>query len=174
MKRVDIPENSILKKDDSFEFIDAYQKTFYDSNDEVDIQKICKLFFTSDPKWIDKLFSFRNKIVKLFGLKVTGNITDKKQLIANLKCKSGEQIGLFKIFSVNQEEIILGEDDKHLDFRLSLFLENINPESNEKLLTISTSVRFNNNFGKLYFIPVKPFHKLIVPTMLNGIIKEMS
>lgn len=30
------------------------------------------------------------------------------------------RVGIFKIYSKGQTEIILGEDDKHLDFRLSV------------------------------------------------------
>jgi len=43
-----------------------------------------------------------------------------------------------------------------------------------KNLIISTTVKYNNWFGKIYFLPVKPFHKRIVPTMLKGIIKEIE
>jgi hypothetical protein len=76
------------------------------------------------------------------------------------------------VFHKTDHEIILGEDDKHLDFRVSLYLDE-NTETNQKQLTISTLVKFNNIFGKLYFMPVLPFHKLIVPTMLKGIIKQI-
>jgi hypothetical protein len=76
------------------------------------------------------------------------------------------------VFHKTDHEIILGEDDKHLDFRVSLFLDE-NTETNQKQLTISTLVKFNNIFGKLYFMPVRPLHKLIVPTILKGIIKQI-
>ena len=47
-------------------------------------------------------------------------------------------------------------------------------DNTKKDLTISTTVEFNNWFGRLYFLPVRPFHKIIVPTMLKGIIKELE
>lgn len=174
MKQANLPKNSILQQEKNFKFIDAYEENFYDEDDNIDIIKICKLFFSSDPKWIEKLFNLRNKIVKLFGLKAPGNIMNRKQQIANLKGIPNEQIGLFKIFQINENEVILGENDKHLDFRVSLFLEKTNNNSHEKTLTISTNVKFNNTFGKIYFIPVKPFHRFIVPTMLKGIIRQIK
>ena len=70
--------------------------------------------------------------------------------------------------------MILGEDDKHLNFRISLLTENLNTEQIKKEVTISTTVEFNNWFGKIYFLPVRPFHKLIVPRMLKAIIKELE
>jgi hypothetical protein len=78
------------------------------------------------------------------------------------------------VFAKTNEEVILGEDDKHLNFRISLFLQQKQNITNKKDLTISTKVEFNNWFGRLYFFSVRPFHKLIVPTMLKGIIKELE
>ncbi len=46
--------------------------------------------------------------------------------------------------------------------------------NNLKKLTISTTAKFNNWFGKLYLLPVKPFHKLIVPIMLRRMIKKIE
>ncbi|MHA7058657.1 DUF2867 domain-containing protein [Aquimarina sp. M1] len=83
-----------------------------------------------------------------------------------------EQVGIFKVFERYNHEIILGEDGNHLNFRVSLFLE---PKPDEKKdFTISIIVNFNNWFGRLYFFPAKPFHKLIVPTMLQGTIKGLT
>lgn len=78
------------------------------------------------------------------------------------------------MFSQTQNEVILGEDDKHLNFRVSLFLERQPNETTNKNLTVSTTVEFNNWLGRLYFLSVRPFHKLIVPAMLKGIIKELE
>ena len=174
IEKTNIPENSILKTENNFNFIDGYKGNFIDRNNKFEIQEIGKLFFYTGPKWIDKLFIFRNKVVKLFGLKTANNISKRQQQLENFTGQPGEQVGLFKVFHKTDNEIILGENDKHLDFRVSLFLESNNVETNQKELTISTIVKFNNQFGKIYFLPVRPFHKQIVPTMLKGIIKEIN
>lgn len=174
IQKTNLPENSILNTENNLEFIDAYKSDFVDKNNSIDIQKIGKLFFSTGPKWIDKIFDFRNRIVKLFGLKTADNLSKRQRKLENFKGEPGEQIGLFKVFHKNENEIILGEDDKHLDFRVSLFLESNITEPSQKQLTISTLVKFNNQFGKIYFVPVRPFHKQIVPSMLKGIIKEIN
>lgn len=174
IKKANTPESSILYTNNDYKFIDGYQSIFIDTNNKIDILLIGRLFFSTGPKWIDKLFIFRNTIVKLFGLKTAGNISKRQVLIDNFKGEVGEQIGLFKVFYKTENEIILGEDDKHLDFRISLFLEPCHTSIHQKQLTISTLVKFKNSFGKLYFIPVRPFHQQIVPTMLKGIIKEIE
>jgi hypothetical protein len=48
-------------------------------------------------------------------------------------------MGLFKVFSRTGHEVVIGEDDKHLNFSVSLFLENHKTETNKKNLTISTT-----------------------------------
>ena len=70
--------------------------------------------------------------------------------------------------------MILGEDDKHLNFRVSLFIDHRNDEEANKKLIISTTIKFNNWFGRLYFLPVRPFHKLIVVAMLKKIIQRVE
>lgn len=170
-----IPNNSTLKLDDSsFDYIDSFQKSFLDEADKIDITKIGKLFFASGPKWIDGLFATRNKVVGLFGLKTSDNTTDRQKQLDNFKCEKGEQLGLFKVFEKTDNEVILGEDDRHLNFRVSLLLDKISDKTEQKNLIITTTVKFNNSFGRLYFLPVRPFHKLIVPTMLKGIIKRLE
>jgi hypothetical protein len=145
-----------------------------DKNNSIDARKVSKAFFSSSPKWVDKLFGFRNKVVSVLGLKTSVETTNRQEQLDNFKCEAGEQLGLFKVFSSTESEVILGEDDKHLNFRISLFIEPHKTEKGKKNLTIATVAEFNNWFGRLYFLPVKPFHKLIVPAMLKGIIEALE
>ena len=133
---------------------------------------MCKSFFSTAPNWVNKLFLLRNKIVKWFGLKIPNEVSDRKEALNNFKGNVGEQLGLFKVFDRNENEIIFGENDKHLDFRVSFFLENL--DNNTKAITISTTVVFHNWFGRLYFLFVKPFHKIIVGSMLKSILKDLN
>ena len=170
-----LPENSLLKTNNmAYDYVDSFQEPFIDKFQKIGTTEIGKLFFSSGPKWIDKLFAFRNKLVGLFGLKTSGKITDRQKILDNFKCEKGEQMGFFKVFDKTSDEIILGEDDKHLNFRVSLFIDQQNENKTDKKLIISTTVKFNNWFGRLYFLPVRPFHKLIVPRMLQGIIANIE
>jgi len=175
ISKSEIPETSILRTNNmAYDYIDSFQGKFIDKFQNIGTTEIGKSFFASGPKWIDKLFEFRNRLVGIFGLKTSEKITDKQKMLDNFKCEKGEQIGLFKVFDKTDDEIILGEDDKHLNFRVSLFIEKQNRNKTDKKLIVSTTVKFNNWFGRLYFLPVRPFHKLIVPTMLKGIIKNIE
>lgn len=99
-------------------------------------------------------------------------IEDKKQALESFRCEPGQKLGLFKVFYKSENEAILGEDDKHLNFKVSLLIKpSIVTQTNQQL-TITTAVTFHNWFGKLYFLPVRPFHKLIVPAIMKDMIKK--
>lgn len=122
----------------------------------------------SDPKWwsdrmladppksVAVLMGARNLAMKPFGLK-TGEFDE-----------SGEN-EVFKPLDRTDSELLVGTDDRHLNFRGNLVTE----ASEGKLtLTIGTVVRFNNRFGRLYFLPVRPMHAhVIVPMVLRHLAK---
>jgi hypothetical protein len=156
----------------NYDYADAYDKEFVSNRKDINSTTVGKLFFSSGPKWMEVLFKLRNRLVKLFGLKTSGTARDKDELLKKFKCKPGEQLGLFKVFEKNEREVVIGEDDKHLNFRVSLLLsEGIELK---RILTITTTVKFNNRFGKIYFAVIKPFHKAVVKSMVNGIIVQLS
>lgn len=171
----ELPTKSILKNDGvNYDFVDSFVGEFNYNKNTITSAAIGKAFFTSAPNWVDKLFTLRNKIVSLFGLKTSGNVNDRQVQLDNFKCEEGEQLGLFKVFSKTEDEVILGEDDKHLNFRVSLFIDKQTEKDGKNKLVISTTVKFHNTFGRIYFLPVRPFHKLIVPKMLKGIINQLE
>ncbi len=168
IKKVTLPKNSILSKV-NFDYIDCYTGDLENYTESINSVDLGKAFFVSSPKWIDKLLNVRNKIVSKFGLKTSEDLEYKKERLTNFNAEIGEQVGLFKVFQKTENELILGEDDKHLNFKVSLLLNKLNQN-----LTIITTVNFNNWFGKIYFSIIKPFHKIIVKTMLKGTIKVLN
>lgn len=171
-KQTSIQKQSILKEENGYQFIDAYKSRFPDPGDAINIQQIGKLFFSGGPEWLNRLFALRNRLVKSIGLKVPDKKAERAQQLQNFRCEPGERMGLFQVIQRTGNEVVLGEDDQHLDFRVSLLLEK--GSLGDKELTISTLVKFHNRIGCLYFIPVRPFHRFIVPAMLKGIIRDLK
>ena len=66
----------------------------------------------------------------------------------------------FATLDRTDDEVLLGTDDKHLDFRGSVLVE-------ERVVTLSTLVRINNRRGRLYMTVVWPLHALVVRSMLR-------
>lgn len=132
-------------------------------NNNLSIQEVYIKLFSSAPKGVEFLMKLRNKIVGVFGLK-----TEMKRN-ENPNFKVGDKIGIFKIYEISENEIIAGEDDKHLDFRVSVLREVLDKTT----ITVLTSVQYNNWFGKLYFVFVKPFHKVVVKSLIKSASKRL-
>jgi hypothetical protein len=172
IQKIILPKASLLVNT-AYDYMDSYKtEVAYAQNESFDVVQVGKAFFSSSPKWISILFELRNKVVSIFGLKTNGDMQNKEALLRNFKGNEGERLGLFKVFNRSENELILGEDDKHLDFRVSLLQVPLSSSNAE--LTISTTVKFHNAFGRSYFFLVKPFHKLIVQTMLKGIVHQLG
>jgi hypothetical protein len=108
------------------------------------------------PQWIVVLMKIRNAIVKLFGLRAGENVKEAAYYPA------GSKAGYFTVTERNVNEIVMGEDDSHLYFRTSVLIDR-----EQSLICLTTIVRFHNVWGRIYFMPVKPFHRLIIKSILK-------
>ena len=158
MKRFDsAPSNSIILDGyGAFNYCDSFCVEI-NSTDTVD--NITTGIFCS-PSWADYLLAIRDAIVKVFGLRTGSAGKPNIQEYYNI----GDKAGLFTVCSRNENEIVMSEDDKHLSFRTSVFIDRSGAVSKVYLTTI---VKYHNLGGKLYFIPVKPFHRLIIQSSLR-------
>jgi hypothetical protein len=174
-KHSTIPTESLLIENmELYGYIDSYRTEPVMNGQTIDLNKFVKLFLYSSPKWVDTLMALRDKIVKLFGLKTSDRLTENERHPDINDLKPGQQLGIFKLFALAENEVILGEDDKHLNFRVSILLQPPTDNRAETRLSITTAVKFNNLFGKLYFLPVKPFHQLIVYSAMKNIVKQLE
>lgn len=141
-----------------FNFIENidYTDTFItELRQDSDIKDLYLRLVNTKSKTIDFLMSLRNKIMSIFGAKTVINETKGDFAIGN-------NVGLFKIYYIDEKEIISGLKDSHLDFCISFY------KIDNKVL-LSTLVKYNNTFGKVYMNIIKPFHKLIVKNMLKNL-----
>ncbi|MGH8807837.1 MAG: DUF2867 domain-containing protein [Noviherbaspirillum sp.] len=115
------------------------------------------------PRLARVLMSVRNCIVSLFGLK-TPVPADHAEARAN-------QIGIFPVLSETAEEIVLGVDDKHLDFRICVSVQRGPQDAH---ISVATLVHIHNLFGRLYMFVVLPFHRLLSRHMLLAALKKIA
>jgi hypothetical protein len=170
MEKITLPLNSILKNWSS-DYSDCFVFEIKDPNDVIKLSDIGNEFVKPGPKWVDSLFKIRNSIAAKFNLKTPDNTGDLPN-IENKEWKIGDQVGIFKLFDKSENELIMGEDDSHLCFRVSVYLDSTN--SDVKLVYVSTLVKYNNLLGKIYFAFVGPFHRLIVPTIMKRNFKKFE
>ena len=106
------------------------------------------------PGWVTKLLAVRNLLVAPFGLKARPS--------QEPKARSGYP---FPVLSAQPQRVVMGLDDRHLDFRL--VVEVSVAEGRKLAATATTYVRTHNMLGRLYLVVVTPFHRRIVPAMLK-------
>lgn len=123
---------------------------------DVDAQQLIATFANAAPPWVNALMLLRGKLVARWGLK---NGHDAASL-PTPPFHTGQHIGVFRIIDLSPAEAILGQEDRHLDFRISLLVD-------QQRLSICTLVRPHNVFGVLYLACVLPFHHLISFVMLR-------
>lgn len=140
-----IPEKSaVLNGFERLDYHDTFQIEVDTKQSAEDIARELMVM----PKWVDTLFGVCNKVVGLFGLKT--------------KSETDDQNFFFKVIEKNENEIIMGEEDKHLCFRASIM-----NDRSTGIVSLITVVQFYNVGGRIYFLPVKPFHKIIMKTLLK-------
>ena len=110
--------------------------------------------------WIRLLLGLRDALVAGFGVKTSQEV--RRAAITD----NAERIDFFRILARSDRELILGEDDRHLDFRLSLLLR-ARPDGSGDELVATTVVRCHNALGRVYLALIARFHRLVVISNLS-------
>jgi hypothetical protein len=122
---------------------------------------LARFIFAEQPAWIGALIQVRDAIVAGFGLKTA------KHLATLPSDAKAPRIGIFRVFSASETEIVLGENDKHLDFRVSIICTPGSPPGIDSELTLSTVVYCHNRLGRAYLSAIAPFHRQVVKASLR-------
>ena len=165
-----LPKESLIFQDlPKIDYQDAYAIRT-SAKYAVPPEYLVKLFFNSIPFWAKILLGIREVLAKLIGLKTAHGI-DVKQQIEEYRGEPGQSIALFHTLRRSDTEILTGENDSHLDFRLS-FIGYRQQETFEIIL--ATTVQMNSWIGRLYFLPVKPIHQVLVKSLLKRMTKRLE
>ncbi|MEM7464958.1 MAG: DUF2867 domain-containing protein [Pseudomonadota bacterium] len=101
---------------------------------------------TEFPGWVRFLLHIRHWLTAPFGLLRDGP-------------EASDKIGLFPVELETESELIAGFDDRHLDFRVSVF-------SQDGRVSLATWVHPHNFGGRLYLAAILPFHILVARNAL--------
>lgn len=125
------------------------------------------------PAWVNACMDWRNRAVALVGLKDLGRLSALAPDRPASDYQTGDRVGIFTLFENTFDEALLGDQDKHLDVHVSVHRCAI-PEAQEVMLTVTTVVHVHGWLGRLYMLPVKPMHRLIVPTLLRAAVRSQQ
>jgi Protein of unknown function (DUF2867) len=124
----------------------------------LDARQATVLITSGSPRWVEALTSLRNMLVAPFGLKTSGETEIPRR----------ETIGLFPVLAETPDRMIMGFNDKHLDFRV--VVDVVPPGSvPSQQVTLTTLVKTHNRFGRIYLATIMPFHRLIAPALLRKV-----
>jgi Protein of unknown function (DUF2867) len=121
---------------------------------------LVRFMFESQPVWAKQLMQLRDVVVSVFGLKTA------KQLSAPSADGSEKRIAIFKIYESSAHEVLVGEDDSHLNFRISAQIRPATATSAPQFI-VSSVVHCNNLLGRTYITVIAPFHRAIVKAAMR-------
>jgi hypothetical protein len=123
-----------------------------------DLVALTEALFNRPPLRLRGLLRLRDRIVGPLGVKTTS-------AIRKAGARDGDRIGFFPAIGHSASELVLGEEDSHLDFRASVLLQEADRGS--RRLVVTTAVRCHNLLGRGYLTLIKPFHVLVVRSNLS-------
>lgn len=104
---------------------------------------------------ISQAFALRDAISARFGVRRIGGFSGRKRD----RVAVGDRLDFFLVEDVAPEALTLTERDRHLDVMTCISVQGTR-------LTVTSSVRTHNLFGRAYMLVVGPAHKVIVRSML--------
>jgi hypothetical protein len=157
----DVPRHSALGRDliERADFRDAYRAPL--SRSGVGVVEVFFGIFAHRPGWMNRMLIARNTVAALAGLEVPTTAE-----ILNMEKRDryfvGEKIGPWPIFFLDADELVVGRDNKHMDFRLSI----MTVRDDRPRVVVSTLCMIHNKFGQYYLASITPFHKFGVRTLM--------
>lgn len=152
MENMQIHKGRLIENYLPADYSDSFSKEVM-TQESITPDAFFNMAFNRFPAWIDWLLKLRNTIVRPLGL-------DTKSRFSDSVCER------------SANEIIWGMLDKHLNFHVSMWCGEYKNEKQE--LRITTVVKYNNWFGRMYFFVIRLFHGIIIKSILNNIDKNTN
>ena len=123
-----------------YQFADAFKVQAIHGVDAIESTRMA---FAHMPLWMRVLMGMRNRLGRLVGLKPAPK-------------------GGFPVVHESPDQVILGFNDKHLDFRVVVGVGG-------GFATVTTIVRWHNAWGRAYLAAIMPFHRAIAARVIEGV-----
>ncbi|MDR2914634.1 MAG: DUF2867 domain-containing protein [Tannerella sp.] len=165
VKKAKIPTDSSIRNYLPVDYSDVYACEII-SEKAIIPDDIMISFWTDSPAWVNTLFKLRNFLVKFVGLKSS----EEGNLENFVKCiRTGESYRFVSVSAKSNNETVLLLADSHLNAYLSVHIRH--HEKSKKVSAI-TLVNFKNRLGRIYFFIIRPFHGVVVKSLLKRAITK--
>jgi hypothetical protein len=164
-----IPVDSLIRQYLPVDYTDAFACEVTGAK-ELSADEIMISFWTVMPGWVNALLNLRNLLVRPFGLN-TGEDRGRIEGVKAMIRAGNWNNGLMSVAAKSGNETVILLSDKHLDAYMSVFISTKDKLQEVKVITL---VRYHNSLGRIYFFFIRPFHKIIIKSMLRSTLERMS
>ncbi|MEN9308174.1 MAG: hypothetical protein RL173_2106 [Fibrobacterota bacterium] len=135
----------------------------------ISVDLLARLFFSDAmPSWIRKAVGVQVKAQARSGKpEPDWNLADPKD---TRPIRIGDKIGPWRVVDRTPTEIVFRENAWHLDFVFAIEVSTT-AISGETEIHAATLVQFHRFAGALYFLPVRPFHRWLVPRHMDAVLR---
>lgn len=155
------PESDVTRLYAEPDLADAFAIRLPDDASD-DPEVLARFMFTHQAEWVGKLMALRDALVARVGITTTAQFQQTPESAPD------ERILFFRIYARHPREIVVGQNDSHLDFRTSLLLQmRDTPDGPARHLVMTTVVRCHNRLGRFYLAAIAPFHRMVVRSGLR-------
>jgi len=155
---IPVPSDSILAPlYKSADLLDAYAVQLPAGASD-DLEVLARAGFERQAWWIRALTRVRDTIMATVGVK-------SSRAVGTAAAARGPVIGFFPLLSKSAGELVMGEDDRHLDFRLAV--QQRAGAAGGRELVVVTVVHCHNLLGRPYLAVIPPVHRVIARASLE-------
>lgn len=129
-----------------------------------DLEVLARIALERQAWWIRALTGVRDVVMAPAGVA-------SSRAVGLAGAAHGPVIGFLPLLSKSATELILGADDLHLDFRVTVQLRA--NAANARELLAGTVVHCHNRLGRIYLATIAPFHRVIMRANLERAVTEM-
>ncbi|MBV9234847.1 MAG: DUF2867 domain-containing protein [Xanthobacteraceae bacterium] len=131
-----------------------------------DPEVLAGVAFERQAAWIRVLTWVRDTVMATVGVKAS------REIGAAAATSGLQVIGYFPVLSKRAGEMVMGGDDRHLDFRVGVL---VRPDAQGKReLVVVTVVHCHNRLGRTYLAVIAPFHRTILRANLERTVKMLE
>jgi len=131
-----------------------------------DLEVLARVAFERQAGWIRVLTWVRDAVMATVGVK------SSRAIGAAAAARGLQVIGYLPLLSKSAGELVMGGDDRHLDFRAAILLRTGAAGGRE--LVVVTVVHCHNRLGRTYLAVIAPFHRTILRANLERAVRVME
>jgi hypothetical protein len=125
------------------------------------------------PAWIKALYGVRLVFVRFLGMKQENLPTTPNLRPEDIPFEAGKWATFFQVEAAQEENFwIASASDKHLSAYIVVAAESL--QNQETRFHVGTIVHYHNWAGPIYFNVIRPFHHLVVSSMMQAGLRRAS